>query len=1537
MTRVYLSNVHPGVEFADHDLVNRAASDFGVTSILLRPFSENDTMEYVAATLRRPQSEILPLAAVIHSKTGGNPFYVKEMLNTCYRKKCVWYDFRENGWLFDHDTVLKQFGAENFNDALYEALVLSRLKELPPATKSILTWASMLGSSFSFQLIHRLLNGDFTPSKARLKERELLKALQTGIQSYIVLPTQDDDIFRFSHDRYIQAAASLRDCDEKLMHFVIAQTLVKYYLLDNSYRNVTVSSICESTRSIKSSVAHRQPFRKILLDHARTMCESGVRFAAVHVYASCIELLQDNMWDDDAEDASYQETLQIYTGAAECYLYCGQGQEARHLLASVSSNARTAVDNATSWILQSRASTQEGDSTSAFHALRKCLQALNVKVDDEPTFPACDVEFKRLCQEIKSSSQAALVKGPIDEENSHLTAIGAILVEATSAAFWSDTLQFYQMTLIMVNTYLTSGSFPQAGMGFLQLALIAITRHNLIDLAGECGIIALALIEKWRDPYTIGRAGTLYPTFLGHIQHPLQETIGQLEGALDFAIQVGDRISTILNVGQLVTLKFFASENLEEIEEYCSYACQDIPNWESDTPGGTMIISIRQVCRALQGKTHTKDTSLGVMSDEHHSSPKYKSWLINTVKNNDRPLMLYESIEMAPLFLYGHYESAVVLGNSCLKKINAIWSARNTRFVMFFHALSLSGSVWTRVQEQLDPAYRHQSPQLSSDISGRSLETGLQEEMVGLAVLMRYFNRRIEQWQAVTDVNYLAWSKMLAAQIAEMEDDHTSALRFYEEAIEHASTHNFIFEEALANQLSGGHLLRVGSRRLSRMAFHESITLYRRLGAFGVANHIEHEYYHVLHASRNLPQNTDMGIQTDTDPNMVSFQPPAGFGYDEQPVPNSLLETGDPVGDRIDMWQDGSASARAGAAPALHMLDLTSILESSQVISSVLQVDQLLKTMCEIILGNCQGVASIAAIIVEEKSIGWGIAASGHPEEGAAAHNPPLPLGNSALVAESVVNYCLRVRETVFVPDLMQDQRFSGSWLARDPTNKSVIAMPIRHGDNKPLLGILYLEGQPHAFTNRNLEVLQLLVNQIGISFSNSLTLKEVERVSAINKSMVEVQKRALAEAIEAKNNANLAKAEAFRSAKLAEEADRAKTTFLANISHELRTPLNGVIGNSELLLLDNQLQESQAEMADSIRISASLLLSLINDILDFAKIEANQMQLHPTAFDVHELVQELVRSMPLPRKQNFQQVQIIQDFNVPHSWVYADPVRLHQILGNLLSNSLKFTAKGSITIGAKVDSETESETHVTFWTQDTGIGISAEQLPKLFKPFSQADASTSRKYGGSGLGLSICKSLVESMGGAITLQSEENVGTTVSFSLTLPRPKPEPPMGVTRNKSFPSGGVEQSTATFDSLSNIPQSQIRVCIAEDNLINQKIAVQFLQKLNFGQVDAYNNGLEAVEGIRKMAKSGQPYHMILMDVQMPVLDGYEATKLLRKDEIEEVRRILVIALTASAVRGDREKCLESGMNDYLAKPVRLKLLKEKFKQYMVIEP
>ncbi len=812
-----------------------------------------------------------------------------------------------------------------------------------------------------------------------------------------------------------------------------------------------------------------------------------------------------------------------------------------------------------------------------------------------------------------------------------------------------------------------------------------------------------------------------------------------------------------------------------------------------------------------------------------------------------------------------------------------------------------------------------------------------------MAMLMKYFKRRIEYWQVVTDVNYLAWSKLLAAQIAEMEEGSGEALQLYEDALDHAAAHGFLFEEALGNLLLVGFFLRAASRRPARAALKEAANLFRTLGAVGVTMHIEEVYSSLLQESTTFATTIDIGVQTEAE---LSLPPPyhtVGGDEDDYQTLSSGVET---KGDKIGKWQKGLAEPDAALRmPVLHLIDLASILESSQVISSVLQVDQLLKTMCEIILQNCKGLATLAAIVVkDEHPSGWGIAASGDPEDGATAHIPALPLGETALVADGVILYCTRFRESVFSPDLMQDQRFSNvseAWAARSPAGKSVVAIPIIHGDHeKSLLGVLYLEGYPNAFTSRNLSVLQLLVNQIGISYANALTLKEVERISAINNSMVDVQKNALAQALAAENAANIAKAEALRNVRLAEEAAQAKSIFLANVSHELRTPLNGVIGNSELLL-DSNLRKDQAEMADAIRVSADLLLSLINDILDFSKMEANKMKLCIIAFNADEMIREIVRSVPSGHvagssKIRSKNVDIVEDIHLPQVLIYGDPVRLHQVLGNLMGNSLKFTENGSITIGARTDRETTEAVTLTFWVKDTGIGIPSQRLPKLFKPFSQADASTARKYGGSGLGLSICKSLIESMGGTIQLESVEDVGTTVSFSLTLTKAKPGANAGDDMNEGDALDVLspgDNGTAAYMDISNLPREEVRICIAEDNLINQRIAVQFLGKLGFRNIHAYDNGLAAVEGIRKKAKEGLPYHVVLMDVQMPVLDGYEATKMLRRDGIESVRAILVIAMTASAVAGDREKCLASGMNDYLAKPVRSGALKKKLDLYL----
>jgi len=281
----------------------------------------------------------------------------------------------------------------------------------------------------------------------------------------------------------------------------------------------------------------------------------------------------------------------------------------------------------------------------------------------------------------------------------------------------------------------------------------------------------------------------------------------------------------------------------------------------------------------------------------------------------------------------------------------------------------------------------------------------------------------------------------------------------------------------------------------------------------------------------------------------------------------------------------------------------------------------------------------------------------------------------------------------------------------------------------------------------------------------------------------------------------------------------------------------------------------------------------------------------------------------------------------------------------NLMSNAYKFTAKGSVTVRAKIDWEDADSLQTTISVTDTGIGISDEQQKKLFLPFSQADSSTARSYGGTGLGLSICKAIIENvMRGRIWLESTPEVGTTVAFSMQFKKVKQnltEQPNG----KATPNGREADPMAKFTpvdeegrasrpyvSLANVPRDQLKVCIAEDNPINQKIAINFVKKLGF-YCEAFGDGQQAVDALGRASNDGKPFHLVLMDVQMPVLDGYNATREIRKHKDPLVKDILVIAMTASAIRGDREKCLEAGMNNYLAKPVRADTLKQMLESYL----
>jgi two-component system, sensor histidine kinase and response regulator len=439
---------------------------------------------------------------------------------------------------------------------------------------------------------------------------------------------------------------------------------------------------------------------------------------------------------------------------------------------------------------------------------------------------------------------------------------------------------------------------------------------------------------------------------------------------------------------------------------------------------------------------------------------------------------------------------------------------------------------------------------------------------------------------------------------------------------------------------------------------------------------------------------------------------------------------------------------------------------------------------------------------------------------------------------------------------------------------------PVRHARTVEIFNTVYRTGQPvkayeYQVTPSNLYVEQSITLERD-AFGRPVGFLSVYRDCTARK----LAEAALADAKEA-----------------AESANRAKSEFLANMSHEIRTPMNGIIGMTALAL-DGELTPTQHEYLVTIRSQAESLLTVVNDILDFSKIEQRRLALESMPFALADAVRDVVAPLEVAARAKGVALSAAIAPDVP-TFIVGDAVRLMQILTNVLSNAVKFTLRGSVRLDLSVEERAGGGATLRFRVEDTGIGVPAEKRSAIFEPFQQADGSMTRRFGGTGLGLAIASNLLELMGGRIWVDSEPGAGSTFQFTV---------PVAIAASAPDRQGSRSAPSAAD------PSRPARILVAEDNVVNQRVAAGLLERRGH-QVTVVSTGREAVAALQ-----AGTFELVLMDVQMPDMDGFEATAAIRAWERTTGGHVRIVAMTAHAMTGDRERCLAAGMDGYLSKPI-----------------
>ncbi|TDO97478.1 response regulator [Marinomonas balearica] len=1493
----------------------RQQAHFRVINISLEALSLEHVESLIADTVNRNDPDQKALAKRCFNKTLGNPFFLNQLLEALHKEALLYFDRLDGRWSWNIDRIDAWQVSDNVVD-----LMQSKIHRLPQESQTLCQLAACIGNEFDLVTLASLDNREINDV-----EQHIHNAVSQGIVIYKgrLSSTRSTSSmrYRFLHDQVQQAAYFLAsDVERSDAHFKLGKLLIgrdKGELVAEDLFSI----VNHLNRSI--SLIDSEEFKLKLVHYNLAACQRAKRTNAYDLALTYInvanELLGESAWEANS-DLKFECTKE----SAEAEQLCGDIEAAHAHCHALLEHASSDLAKADVYALQTELYSNHGRFSEALESGCAGIRLLGIHWpdDSEELEQAMLSESERINAYLANNTVSSLLALPEMSDATQVTLsklYGLIWGPAINVNLPMSTLAVVKMVVQSIEY----GNGDISPFGYANYGSMLSAFFGDYQSGYDFGELAVNLVEKTNNiPYRC-KVYTMFGVTNSAWTIPVRESIKLLRVALTAGMDVGDRIWISYSAFHILKLMKLAGFSIAELQAETKTIRPII-----ESMGDPNTIEVLEILERNNRLLSGESSNLYSWDEEGFSEDEF----VQGMEDQKHALCLnyYHTSKMLECLLFGRFEEGVAMANQAEATLPATFGWLTNAEYYFIQSLLLTSL------EDGHPFVERRQKQLHSNLS------------------------RLKDWANHNAHNFIHRELLLEAEIARLEGNDTSAIDLYDKAIELALDNGFKQHAALANELAARFWQNKNKRKFAYYYLREAHHGYMSWGAYAKANQLEKDY-----------------------PELIRSRDTYSEHYTSQSFSETTISSGN--------------------------LDLMSVMRAVQIISEEIVLEQLLEKMMSTILAEAGAQKGTLVLNMDGQ---WRVQASGNiqGDEIEVMQDRALSDDLKHELPLSIITYVRRTHVPVIIDDARQNNNYRKDVYVAKNGPLSVLCYPILKRGK--IIGLLYLENNlvSSAFTSDRLQALNILAGQAAISIENAMVYETLEK---------RVNKRT-----EQLNDAKV----------LAEEANRAKSLFLATMSHEIRTPMNAIIGLSRLIL-KTPLNTDQKDFMDKVLESAEGLLGIINDILDYSKIEAHKMVLEQTRFELQDVLSRIITVCSLKAKEKGLELHIDIAPDVP-TVLLGDPLRLQQVLTNLVINAIKFTEIGFIGIRVSLEESNDELPHVRFDVTDSGVGLTQDHQRELFKPFTQADASITRKYGGTGLGLAICRQLVELMKGSIWVRSHFGKGSTFGFRIPVHTYQEEGDLAyknldfskvkvlvvddsnvarralvymlkeigvqcdnvgapiealeciregnnaatnydillmerylagvdcldtirkIKKESSNPNlAGVIVSSFSEEEkqllcddhvvddvldkpvdLSSLRQILIehfpdrlmemgstadqteetadlkhkRVLLVEDNELNRRVVMGYLEESEL-IIDTAHNGQEALDKV-----GNAHYDLVLMDLQMPVMDGLTATRKIRT--FFDKNALPIVAMTAHASVEDKQRCLEAGMNDYVTKPI-----------------